>query len=110
MPPPRLLDQRFEQRALLVELRKILRVPLHAERERQPLVLDRLHDAVAVARRDADPVAEPVDALTVQRVDAAGVLADHAGQRRSRLRDHALAREDRADLRVFNIQPRERLM
>jgi hypothetical protein len=64
-----------EKFALFRELREELGVPLHTDEERGGLVLDALDDAVAVLGGCDELVAEAVDSLLVQRVDAARATA-----------------------------------
>src|SRR3954451_3412734 len=74
---PRLAHERLEQPHVLAGLR----VPEHAEREAARRILERLDRPVVGARRPAQPLAEPAEALVVMRLDRR-VVADQRAELR----------------------------
>jgi hypothetical protein len=63
------IDQGAKQALLTLAENHELRMPLHAQQERVVVAFDGLNDSVLVAGDDAEPRAEPVNRLMVQRVD-----------------------------------------
>ena len=61
-------DERAEDRTLPVGVEKMLRVPLHAEREGVGHAFDGLDHAARVAGRDADALAQAVHRSTFTRM------------------------------------------
>ena len=86
------VDQRLEQPRVAGQVRERLHMPLHAEVERLAVALDRLHDPVVRPRHGAQPAAEPVDGLVVERVHVEVLGADDLGQARAALDPHVVGR------------------
>ena len=74
-------DERFEERLVLA----FLRMPEHADGERSARILDALECPVVGARRLAQAVAEPLEALVVMRLDGGASTDD---RRQPGVREH----------------------
>ena len=73
-------DERLEEAAVRAPMGEELGVPLHGEQERVGGSLVALHRAVGGPRGGAEPVAEAVDGLVVEGVDAQLLGLQRGGQ------------------------------
>src|SRR6478735_219632 len=95
---PRLADERLEQPQVLPGLR----MPEHAEREAVRGILERLDRAVGGARRLAQTLAEPTEALMVMRLHRR-VLAQQPAELRLRIDRNAVLGELARELLVLLV-------
>jgi len=69
----------MKQGALVFQVEEKLWVPLHSNKEVLSGVLNGLHDTVKVPSRNNQSVANAINALTVQAVDARAPAAEALG-------------------------------